>query len=149
MGGIVFGCIAPHAPILVSEIGGGQLRRGGKTVNGMKELADEMAHAAIETIVLVSPHSPSFQDSMGICTSLRCSGDFADFGVPEVGQSFLNDLDLVEAIQEEAKYCGIRTASTSQTRPSLRLDWGVMVPMYFLRRACSSARLVPLSFSWL
>ena len=62
-------------------------------------------------------------------------------------RTFQNDIELVDLIEKECEKEGISVKSIADAVH--RLDWGVMVPMYFLYKAMMKASLVPLSFSGL
>lgn len=146
--GIVFGAISPHPPLLIPEIGGADLRRIEATVQGMQAMARQLAAASPETIAVISPHSPSYADSMGIATAPRLEGDFGAFRAPNVRMQFEVDQDLVAAIQAQARSRDIPLASISQPHSSSGLDWGVLVPMYYIHQALpQDVPVVSLSFS--
>ena len=49
------GCICPHPPLLIPEVGGASLRRVSATVAALRRLAAEVGEP--ETVVVMSPHS--------------------------------------------------------------------------------------------
>lgn len=149
MSSIVFGCIVPHPPIIVPEVGGSELRKANKTIEGMKALAEILGKTAPETLVLVSPHGPIRPDAMGISRAPASQGSLAAFGAPNVRLSFDNDFDFVSALEQEARDREVPVALIGSTRGAYELDHGVTVPMYYLRPVVPNASLVPLTFSFL
>ncbi|MCL5075206.1 MAG: AmmeMemoRadiSam system protein A [Chloroflexi bacterium] len=149
MSGIVFGCAVPHPPIIIPEIGRGELRRVEATTKALKELARDMAGATPQSIVIISPHGPTQQRGMGIVAAPSFEGDFSHFGVSSVALSFQNDLPLATAIKEEAEAAGVPVVLISEGRFAYSADWGVLVPMYYLREGLPDLPVVPLTFSWL
>ncbi len=130
------GCICPHPPLLIPEVGGPALARVDATVRGMKALADDLGE--LETVVVVSPHTPSYADAHVVKVAPRLSGDFGSFGCPQASFSFANDPALVDLLLALAG--GDRDVALVPSEDDL-LDHGVLVPLSFLR----PERLVSLS----
>lgn len=148
MAGLVYGAITPHPPLLIPEVGRSQLRRITATMNGMRVMAESLAATSPDSIVVISPHSPFYTHAMGIATAPSLAGDFADFRAPNVRLSFPVDQELVAAIQEQARQRDIPLRSTTELRVSHSLDWGVLVPMYYLHQTLpKDLPIASLSFS--
>jgi AmmeMemoRadiSam system protein B len=147
MGGLCFGCIVPHPPLLIPDIGRGNERRVSATIEAMEELAGLMADREPQTVLIISPHGEYHADAMGILTGDFCTGDMHNWGSREPQRHFDNDKALVELILQEAKEANIPLKPIG--RSGYRLDQGVMVPLHFLYSAIQGAYLVPLTFSWL
>ena len=90
------GCICPHPPLLIPEIGGSALAEVEATVQGMRRLAADVGEP--ETLVVISPHSPAVSDTHLVKAGERLSGDFGAFGCPQVALSFENDLPFVKLL---------------------------------------------------
>lgn len=147
MAGIVFGCVVPHPPIIVPAIGKGGEREISATTRAMEKLADQLSLKNPDTALIISPHGKTAADAMGILTATSSSGDFSAWGATGPLRRYSNDMELVELIQQEANKASIPLVSIGKS--DYDLDWGVMVPMYFLDRALKGLPLVPLTFSWL
>lgn len=147
MAGIVFGCVVPHPPLLIPDIGHGQERTISATIRALEKLAGELGQADPETLVLVSPHGATIYKAMGVATCPSSRGNLTVWGSREPEYVFDNDLELVKALQEEAKTAGIPLQSIGERRYDL--DHGVLVPMHFLIKGASGLPLVPLTFSML
>jgi MEMO1 family protein len=148
MGEIVFGCLTPHPPLIVPEIGRGEEKTISDTINAMDQLVEIMAGCKPETCLIISPHGEYHSDAMGILKAPHSDGDLKSWGVKAPVRRFENDLPLVDLILQEAKSASIPLKSIADSR--YNLDHGVMVPLHFLVRAISeTTRLVPLTFSWL
>ncbi len=147
MSGIVFGCIVPHPPVLVPEIGRGQERVISSTTEAMMKLTDKLAQQSPETLLVISPHGLSHQSAMGVLTARSFSGNLRSWGVQGIDYHFDNDVDFVAALLEKMKEAGIPLKSIGEK--GYDLDHGVMVPMYFLIKGVKGIPLVPLTFSWL
>jgi len=69
MAGIVFGCIVPHPPLLVPDIGRGQEAAISATTQAMEKLTDKLAEQHAQTVLVISPHGEYYGDAMGILTA--------------------------------------------------------------------------------
>ncbi len=130
------GCICPHPPLLIPEIGGATLAEVESTVEGMRRLAADVGQP--ETLVLISPHSPAVGHAHLVKAGARLSGDFGAFGCPQVALSFENDLPFVELLLALAG--GDGAVQVEPTTDGV-LDHGALVPLHFL----PPAKLVSLS----
>src|SRR5579864_6899662 len=98
--GIVFSCVVPHPPVLLSEVGHDMAREVEPTVQALQDLGRTIASYEPQTLVLISPHGPLLRDSMAIGLSPRAEGDFANFQAPDVHVSAECDVELAAAIRE-------------------------------------------------
>ena len=130
------GCICPHPPLLIPEIGGDALGDVGATVRGMEALAADVGEP--ETIVVVSPHTPGYADAHVVNVAPRMRGDFGSFGCPQAAFAFDNDTPFVDLLLALAG--GDKDVAITPGEGDL-LDHGVLVPLSFLR----PQRLVSLS----
>ncbi|MDP2727587.1 MAG: class III extradiol dioxygenase subunit B-like domain-containing protein, partial [Dehalococcoidia bacterium] len=144
---VVFGCVVPHPPILVPEVGGDRTAEVAATTRGLEALSRELAEAQPETLLLVSPHGSGYRHAMGVLTAGASSGSFAPWGAQGLDFTYDNDLELVNALREEARQEKVPLESIGEE--GYDLDWGVLVPMYFLGRSVPGVPLVPLTYSWL
>ena len=147
MTGLIFGCMVPHPPLLVPDVGRGQEVAIKATSEAMEKLADMLDKKKPETVLVVSPHTELYGNAMGILTAESSVGDMSRWGAPRTRNRFQNDLELVELIMDEAKMADISTKPLDEDQ--FELDWGIMVPMHFLQRALEGASLVVLAFSFL
>lgn len=123
------GCICPHPPLLIPEVGGSAaLARVDATVRGMNALAEDLGEP--ETIVVVSPHSPSYADAHVVKVAPRLAGDFGGFGCPQAAFAFDNDRAFVDLLLALAG--GDRVVRLVPSEDDF-LDHGVLVPLSFLR----------------
>jgi len=147
MTGVIFGCIVPHPPLMVPDIGKGQEGTISLTIRALEKLSVMLADQKPQTVIVISPHGRSFSDAMGLLTAPSSSGDLSSWGVPGPGLRFTNDLDIVRLIQEEARQAGIPVHSIGEKR--YELDHGVMAPFHYLAKSIKEAMLVPVTFCWL
>ena len=146
-------CITPHPPLIVEDIGGSERRRVQATVEAMEKLSTAIAELNPDVMVMVSPHSPSFESYFTVKKGSILKGNFGNFGVPRVGSVKRNDEELVEALLEEASLdgCPLRVFEGNRGRwgdEEDLLDHGLLVPLHFLDKRLDSP-IVSLSISWL
>jgi len=147
MSGIVFGCIVPHPPLLVPEVGGGREMEISRTIEALRELTRRLAGKAPQTVALISPHGVMLYDSMGVATAEVLRGSMRNWGALREDRDFENDAVFVAALQAEAKAAEIPLDSIGDR--VYNLDHGVMVPLHFLAEGMQGTCLVPLTFSML
>ncbi len=147
MPGIVYGCITPHPPIMVPQIGRGREAEVSASIDAMGRVAQELSEGEVDSVLIVSPHGTTYPDTMGVLTAPCSQGTMSNWGAEGVDYRFDNDTKLVDAVKEEAKEAEIPLASIGGD--SYDLDHGVMVPAFFLIEALRTRPLVPLSFSML
>ncbi len=152
--GIVFTGISPHPPIVIPEIGGTERVKAQSTEKGLNTLAQKVIAMKPDTVVIISPHGPVFQDGIILNGTEKLEGNFENFGVSEVGFKVANDRELIGEIEKECGTKGItalemthKTATEYGT--SLKLDHGVLVPLYFLKKAGYEGSLVSVTMGLL
>lgn len=122
----VRGCICPHPPLLIPEVGGANRQRVSATVTAMERLASDLGE--IDLAVVVSPHTPGGVDTFYVKTPPRLSGDFGQFGAPQARYAFDNDVAFVDRLLALATEEGLAVDPVDDDR----LDHGVLVPMSFV-----------------
>lgn len=146
-GGITFGCIVPHPPLLVPGVGKGQESTIRATSEGMKQLAVSLAGTRPDVVAIISPHGKMFPQAMGVYSGTESRGDMNEWGDAAPTRVFKNDPDFASAILFE---CGVMKIPAQPVADmGFRLDHGVMVPLHFLASSIGKAPLVPLTFSYL
>lgn len=141
---IVAAGIAPHPPLIIPEIGKGELKKVESTVEALRKLSRETADASPETTIIITPHGPMHRDAPVILSSSQLKGDFSRFFAPGVGLKAENDEELLQAIRGKSAEEGIEVLF--QEESGNELDHGVTVPLYYLQEAGTGGRIVPISF---
>lgn len=154
MGEIVFAAITPHPPIMIPEVGGREIEPVRASLAAMSKLADDLAAVRPETLVFITPHGTVFQDAIALSVVPQLSGDLSDFRAREVSFSYANDLELVQAIINQAGADGLPAVGIDQTfarkyQVRTGLDHGIMVPLYFMQKAGVAAKLAAISIGLL
>lgn len=121
------GCICPHPPLLIPDIGRASLARVDATVHGLERLAELIGEP--ETAVVISPHTSGYSDTHLVKTAPRLRGDFGQFRCPQAAFTYENDQPFAELLLAVAGNSRVLlTAEDDDT-----LDWGVLVPLSFLK----------------
>lgn len=132
-----FAAITPHPPIIVPEIGKGELGKCQPTVRAMQKLGESFNASEADAMVIVSPHSPTDPLSFLINTSEELSGDLGQFGASEVGFKLEGiGKSFGENIEGQA-WEGFENPD---------LDHGILVPLSYLFKARQTP-IAPISFS--
>mgnify|MGYP001437010246 CR=1 FL=1 len=152
-GGLVYGCVVPHPPVLLPEVGGDMAAEVEPTVEALREIGRNIAAYEPDTLVLISPHGPLQRDAMSIGLAPAARGDFAQFNAPGVSLQVSCDVELARAIQStcERVVIAVRAVDELTGSPSpdeYRLDHGAAVPLHFLLPLMGDVRVVLLGFSY-
>ena len=75
------GCICPHPPLLIPEVGGTARNRIAATVTAMEELAVSVGQPS--TVVVISPHADDFGSAHAVKTAPRLRGASAASAAPK------------------------------------------------------------------
>ncbi|MBF4694826.1 AmmeMemoRadiSam system protein A [Fusibacter ferrireducens] len=127
----------PHPPIIMKEIGGRDVDHAKDTVIAYHKIAKMIAEDRPKTIIFVSPHGLSFDNGTCFYDETYLRGDFEMFGSPEI--TFHKSIDqemtkCLESLMEQNDFTSILMTNelVKNYNRSLKLDHGVMVPMYFI-----------------
>lgn len=154
MGQLLDIAFLPHPPIMVPEVGRGELAGVAATVKSARELAAKLAARGPEAVVIISPHGPVFRDAVGLWAVPELKGHLGAFGAREVAFRYPLDLELTRAVADAAREDGIPVAWLDEKagrRYGLapELDHGMMVPLYYLREAGIEVPLVAMGMALL
>ena len=70
----------PHPPLIIPEVGRGDLSRVSSTVEGLKSLARQVVERAPELLVIITPHGPILREGIAVLAGEELTGDFSQFG---------------------------------------------------------------------
>jgi len=139
--------IMPHPPIIIPEVGGGREREAQATIDGCKVAAKKIAGIKPDTIVIISPHGPSYSNVVCLAGDSDLRGNFGNFGHREVTFEFQNDMELTAAISDELAECGLypvindaKSRKNYDIDPSI--DHGALVPLYYVLNEYQDFKLV-------
>lgn len=146
--------LMPHPPIIVPEIGRGEEARAQRTIDAMEEVTRHLAVQRPEAIVVITPHGPMFRDAMAVGVQRDFSGDFSNFGQPQVKLSFPGHRGLAfnimrEAVGEGIPAIAIDDATRKRYGISSGLDHGALVPLYFINKNYQGFDIVHITYGML
>ena len=130
---IVGAALTPHPPVLLPEVGHGRERMISATHNAMSQAAGMTAGWNPDVIIIVSPHTVMYEDYFHISPGSEAEGDMSAFGAPQVRIRVNYDAPLRDEIIRRAQSAGLSAGTLGMKDPAL--DHGVLIPMYFLRKA--------------
>ena len=128
---IIGAFMVPHPPLIIPSIGKGEEKKVQKTIDAYYKVAKKIKELKPDTIIITSPHSPSYIDFFHISDGNKASGNFNNFNSSEE-ISVTYDVELRNKIIEIAKE-ELFPAGTEGERDS-ELDHGTMVPIYFINK---------------
>ncbi len=121
----LWGCLAPHPPIIVPAVGRGREREASKTLRGMKTLAEKVKWEKPDLLFVLSPHAP-FGNGLMFVDADTFEGGLQQFGVPD---PFFTAMGDSEAAQKLSAFLEgsirLRTWKTS----TFALDHASVVPL--------------------
>ena len=139
--------MVPHPPLIVPAVGRGGEKQIASTTAAYEQVAREIAALKPDTIVISSPHATMYSDYFHISPGLEASGSFAQFRAPEVSFREKYDTELVAAICKAADKRQFPAGVAGER--DAELDHGTMVPLWFIRQACTDFKLVRMGLSGL
>jgi len=137
-GGPVFACIAPHGGMVVPELAGDDLKKAAKTRAAMMSLGERMANAAPETIVVITPHGVRAAGLICVSVTENVFGELdEDNPKGHIELALTVDRDLAREIAKRAGDKAIPVGligygSSSGEASCLPLDWGALIPLWFI-----------------
>lgn len=137
--------ITPHPPVLLPEVGGGREREITATDRAMRTAAETVAAWQPDVIIVSSPHTILYRDYFHIAPGDGAVGDMGRFGAPEVRIQASYDTLLREEIIRRAESEGLHAGTLGQRDP--KLDHGVLIPLYYLRKAGVRCPIVRMGLS--
>lgn len=143
--GLSYGCVVPHSPNLVPEVGRQVSRLASRTREAMEELGLMIGERRVRNCVIVSPHSPFMPEAFGIWDSGTLTGSMERFQAPDVTITLEVSAELAEAVIDVAERMELPVGRMER---DWRLDRGVTVPSLYLMKT-DEVRVVPVAISML
>ena len=125
--------LIPHPPVLLPEVGRGREREIAATGRAMEQAAREVARWNPDVLIVSSPHTILYGDYFHIAPGAGASGSMAAFGAPQVRMDVTYDAALRDEVIRRAGAAGLEAGTLGQRDPAL--DHGVLIPLYYLRKA--------------
>lgn len=133
------GAICPHPPILLPGVGRGREHGADATHEGMVRVAAAVAAQRPEVLLCITPHGPAYRGALCVQDADMLSGSMEAFGAPALRMDLPVDRELTDAVCRHLEQARIPVIRMSPAAP---LDHGCIVPLYFLRQAWPSFRIV-------
>lgn len=150
---LVYTALVPHPPLLVPAVGKEELTRVRATHSAMEQVAGDLVALRPDTVVIISPHGPVFQDAVAVHTIEQIRGNLGAFGAPEVAFALPVDHHLGALVVDAARRAGISvapvTAQWAAEWDAEELDHGTMVPLWFLQQAGWQGTILPVAMGLL
>lgn len=137
--------LTPHPPILLPEVGKGREKDIAATGRAMDAAARAVAQWNPDVLIVASPHTIMYADYFHIAPGKGGTGTMSAFGAPQVRVEAAYDVALREEIIRRAKAAGLEAGTLGQREAAL--DHGVVIPLYFLRRAGVTCPVVRMGLS--
>lgn len=142
--GLRYGCIVPHSPNLVPEVGLHRSSIAAQTREAMEELGLLIGERRPKACVIVSPHSPFLPEAFGVWEGGKLKGTMARFQAPDVTIHLDVCIELAEAIVDTAQRMELPVGRINR---QWELDRGVTVPSLYLLK--TDELVVPTAISML
>lgn len=137
--------LTPHPPVLLPEVGRGREREIAATDHAMRVAAETVARWKPDVLIVASPHTILYGDYFHIAPGSDAEGSMAAFGAPAVRMQVQYDTLLRDEIIRRAEEAGLQAGTLGQRDP--QLDHGVLIPLYFLRKAGVACPIVRMGLS--
>lgn len=154
--GVVSASLLPHPPILIEDIGGPELEKAKKTVQGFKKTSNQLANLKqeIDLVVFITPHGPVFKSAASIIIQEELKGDFREFGFPQLEFREKSDINFSEKLIQNAKekslkLQALRKKDLKNYDIKQELDHGIMVPLHYLKKAGLNKEIIPISIGFI
>lgn len=137
--------MTPHPPVLLPEVGRGREKEIAATGRSMRAAADQVAGWKPDVLIVASPHTILYGDYFHIAPGKAAVGDMTAFGAPQVRIQVEYDTLLRDEIVRRAQQADLKAGTLGQREPEL--DHGVLIPLYFLRKAGITCPIVRMGLS--
>jgi aromatic ring-opening dioxygenase LigB subunit len=128
---IVFGAIAPHGdPVFVD---------GSPTQAALGELGRRLEEAQPDATIVATPHNVHVEGSLAVVIAATMAGSLEEQGFDAEGVSLRSDVDrelassiLASLREAELPAVGMSFGSNDPTLAEMPMDWGTLIPLWFL-----------------
>lgn len=142
--------LMPHPPVIIPEVGKGAEKRTQKTIDALNICCVAIMEKAPKTIVFITPHGHVLNDCLTVMLKERLEGNLARFNAPMVSAYFDVDMILANEIVFYANLrkipcIGLDDELAFEYGISTSLDWGTLVPLYYVLKKYRNFKLVHVS----
>jgi aromatic ring-opening dioxygenase LigB subunit len=139
---------------MIAEVGGNNCLQIRKTIEAVEAATEFLLDKNPATIVIMSPHGPTFRDAVGINIAPFLTGNLAAFGAPDIEVSFETSSLLVQNIIKQSERLGVSLIALDDDialryRFSLQLDHGAVIPLHYFHKAGFRGQIVHMASGFL
>jgi aromatic ring-opening dioxygenase LigB subunit len=144
---VCIGVIAPHGDLAIAEACDDQTRSlAAATQVAMATMAERVAAARPDTVVVATPHNVHISGHMGVLTSSRLAGALEEAANPVTFDAAV-DRELALAVHQGMSDAGVPTVQVSYggnvpAEAVSPMDWGVLIPLWHIANALPGAPAV-------
>ncbi len=138
MSGIVFSAIAPHGGLVIPELcGEDELALAAETRRAMEELGRRFEVAGPEAAIVLTPHNVHVEGAVAVVVAGSLEGSLGGPDGRVVSMSCPIDLRLAVTVLRTLVIAGVPTLGISfgasdPAEATMPLDWGALVPLWFM-----------------
>jgi len=125
-----WGCLVPHPPIIIPEVGRGKEHEADHTIIAMKQLTEEFKDRIPDLFIVISPHN-NYSRGLHFILAPEYDGNLGMFGVPEISMTLSGSMEkghkLADILSEQIPV-------TIETSKKALLDHGSIVPLYYFEK---------------
>ena len=137
----------PHPPIIIPGVGNGKELTIADTIASYEEVAKRIVSHKPDTIVVISPHAPSYPTTFAICDEDRLQGDLSQFHDKDDTISQPVDVEFCKALERGARIQGIPAKRKAWKHHDL--DHAAFIPLYFINQVYTDFKVVEIGISGL
>lgn len=143
---IVYACIAPHGGEIVPALAGKKLKLFAPTRSGMRKIARVMGESRPDTIVIASPHNLRLPKHIGVVIAENSSGVVSE-GRKQIRLRAKCDVEFANKVIQGAEKKGLPVVGANYGTlegplSDLAMDWGTLIPLWFLLRGGRKVKIV-------
>ncbi|MCL2492927.1 MAG: AmmeMemoRadiSam system protein A [Clostridiales bacterium] len=139
--GVIAGWLVPHPPLIFPEVGCGKEKEIAATVASYKEMGAEIAAAAPDTVVILSPHAQIYADYFHISPGEGAAGDMRAYGVSGVDIRAAYDAEFSAALSLACEAEDFPAGTLGERNKAL--DHATAIPVRFINEACADGTAAP------
>lgn len=141
---LVFAAITPHPPLLIPSIGKESMKKLQKTQAALEKLEEDLYLSKPDILIVISPHSHHFADAFSVNLSEKYESDLREFGDLTTRMNFSGEIQLPYNIRSST-YENNQLHTIIINEP--KLDYGAVVPLYFLVKHLPDIKILPVGLS--
>ncbi len=143
----------PHPPLALPDIGQGKERGIEATIEGMKKVAQKIAHIRPETIIYITPHGHSFSNGVALLYEDNVTGDFSMFGYRDIKRTKVLNKSMTDDLNDAFDEADLTSLlldhkTAKHYKLKVELDHGVLVPMHYIDTYYEDYEIVHITTSY-